>query len=115
MRRNLRYLLPSRSPLQYRYRDRPAGATDVVDQSPLDPFDLPHRLLDGAPELVEHLVRLPCARRSDRVALRLQAAARVDRLVASDLRVALLDELARLALLAEPEVLVREKGKAGQF
>src|SRR3990172_8122087 len=97
------------SPRQDRDRHGPARSAHVMEQSDLGYLHLARRFLDRAPELIEHLVGLARSRRADGVAFRLEAAARIDREVPSDLRVSFLEEGTSLALLPQAEVLVGEE------
>ena len=76
-------------------------------QARLRAFDLPAARL--AAQVPEDLADVRDARRAQRVALREQPAARVHRNAPADVRVAVIDQLARLALAAEAQVLVVEQ------
>src|SRR5208337_4186801 len=63
-------------------------------------------LLDLSAQLVCDFVNLADACRTNRMALRLQSSARVDRYPSADVCLTLLDHGPTLTLLAEPKVLV---------
>src|SRR3989304_4699998 len=93
-------------------RRRAARPTDIVGNA--DPCAVDLALLRLAAQLLGHLVYLRHSRRADRMALRLQAAGAVDRDVPVQLRAPFPDELLRLPLPAQAEILIGHQLDGGE-